>query len=205
MKWNGRVYRQLRAPKSASPDNRVHLGPGQRNYIPGWINIDANMFSAKCDVWADLRNPLPLRSNTIAWMYSHHVIEHLPNLGQHFDDVYRCLRPGGVYRFGGPNGDAAMRAYVSGDLDWFSDFPDRRRSIGGRLENFVFCRQEHLTILTESYLREIAEDNGFDVSPPLIAGKETQHPDAFNKCLELEHEPDCKRPHTLMLEARKRN
>ena len=21
---------------------RVHLGPGQKNYLPGWVNVDAN-------------------------------------------------------------------------------------------------------------------------------------------------------------------
>jgi hypothetical protein len=44
---------------------------------------------------------------------------------------------------------------------WFSDFPDSRSSIGGRFENFVFCRQEHLTILTPSFLEEIATEAGF--------------------------------------------
>ena len=102
MRINGLIYRYFRAPKKG--ELRVHLGPGQNKYIDGWINVDANMFTGKCDVWGDLRNPLPFRSETVDAMYSHHVVEHLPNIQRHFLEVYRCLKPGGVYRVGGPNG-----------------------------------------------------------------------------------------------------
>ncbi len=37
---------------------------------------------------------------------------------------------------------------------WFDDFPDKRGSMGGRLVNFLLCRNEHLTILTHSYLQD---------------------------------------------------
>jgi predicted SAM-dependent methyltransferase len=92
MRGNVMLYRRFRAPKSGVV--RVHLGPGQKNYIPGWINIDANIFTGKCDVWADLRNPLPFDSGTVDAAYSHHMIEHLPDMLVHFRDVFRCLKPG---------------------------------------------------------------------------------------------------------------
>jgi predicted SAM-dependent methyltransferase len=59
---------------------KVHLGPGQKNYIPKWINIDANIFSAKADLWADLRYRLPFHNSTVDAVYSHHMIEHLHDL-----------------------------------------------------------------------------------------------------------------------------
>jgi hypothetical protein len=59
MRQNGVLYRCLRRPGPGS-FVRSHLGPGQRKYLPGWINIDANIFTSKRDVWADLRNPHPL-------------------------------------------------------------------------------------------------------------------------------------------------
>src|SRR6478609_2452378 len=95
MKANALVYRAFRAPSHESV--RVHLGPGQKNYLEGWVNVDANMFTGKCDLWADLRNPLPFKNNSISAFYSHHVVEHLPDLSKHFGEVYRCLKPGGVY------------------------------------------------------------------------------------------------------------
>ena len=161
------------------------------------------MFTAKCDVWADLRNPLPFRNDSCDAFYSHHVVEHLPSLESHFRDVFRCLRPGGVYRVGGPNGDTAMQKYVAGDSKWFSDFPDKRSSIGGRLENFIFCRGEHLTILTRSYLEELMSRIGFVNVKQWLPVKETGYPDSFSECLATEWETDFGSPHTLIVEAEK--
>lgn len=199
MMINGVLYKWLRAARSG--EVRVHLGPGQRNYLQGWVNVDANMFTGKCDVWADLRNPLPFPRNTVAACYSHHVIEHLPDVRQHLAEVFRCLRSGGVYRVAGPNGDAAMAKYVAGDASWFGDFPDKRRSLGGKLENFVFVRQEHLTILTYSYLEELLEDAGFKGITPRLPCRDTGFPVLFSDCLAKEAENDFDTPHTLVIEA----
>jgi predicted SAM-dependent methyltransferase len=199
MTINGQIYRWFRAPRTGNV--KVHLGPGQKNYLPGWVNVDANMFTGKCDVWADLRNPLPFPSGSVAAFYSHHVIEHLPDVRKHLAEIYRCLQPGGVYRVAGPNGDAAMAKYVAGDSSWFGDFPDKRRSIGGKLENFVFVRQEHLTILTFSFLEELLQDAGFIDITLRLPVRETGYPELFADCLAKEDENDFDSPHTLVVEA----
>lgn len=201
MTVNGWLYRGLRCPSHGVA--YVHLGPGQRNYIPGWINVDANMFTGKCDVWADLRNPLPFRTGSIDAFYSHHVIEHLPDIRMHLSEVFRCLKPGGTYRVAGPNGDSAIAKFVANDAAWFGDYPDKRRSIGGKFENFIFVRQEHLTVLTHSYLREVMEDVGYQdihLRKPVI---DTGRPDVFAPCLEKESESDFEWPHTLVIEGTK--
>jgi len=197
---NALVYKALRAPRQPA-SLKVQLGPGQKNYLPGWVNVDANMFSGKCDLWADLRNPLPFHKGTVDAFYSHHVIEHLPDLDSHFRDVFRCLKPGGVYRLGGPHGENAARKFLEGDANWFSDFPVKRKSIGGRLENFIFCRQEHLTILTPSFLEELLLAAGFSGMKFCLPKKETTRPDLFSECLALEYEDDWICPHTLIAEA----
>ena len=199
---NGSVYRAFRAPRSGAP--KVHLGPGQKNYLAGWINVDANIFTAKCDVWADLRNPLPFADSTVQAFYSHHVIEHLPDLESHLAEVFRCLKPGGIYRVGGPHGDNAMRKFADNELDWFGDFPDKRRSIGGRLANFIFCRNEHLTLLTRSFLEELLTDAGFDDIRPCLPITQTYAPELIDAgVLEKEFESTPDTPHTLIVEARK--
>ena len=202
MRANGLLHRALR--RAGDQPLKVHLGPGQRNYLQGWVNVDANIFTGHCDLWADLRHPLPFADGTVTALYSHHVIEHLPKLAAHFRDAYRCLKPGGVYRVGGPNGDAAIAKFIEDDLAWFSDFPDQRRSIGGRFENFIFCRQEHLTILTHSYLHELMSDAGFiDIQQQRTATM-TMWPEWFQDCLAREDdESDASHPHTLILEGRK--
>jgi predicted SAM-dependent methyltransferase len=180
---------------------RVHLGPGQKNYLRGWINVDANLISCRPDVWADLRYSLPFPNRSVDCVYSHHVIEHLPDLDFHFAEMYRCLKPGGVIRIAGPHGENAMRALQKGLAEWFDDWPTKRRSIGGRFENFIFCRGEHVTILTPSFLRELAEDAGFGDIAEASPGQ-TLHPRLFTAdamSSEWNDWPDL--PKTVVLEA----
>jgi predicted SAM-dependent methyltransferase len=198
---NGIRHRYL--PKRRVSPLRVHLGPGQRNYIDGWTNVDANMFTARCDIWADMRNRLPFADDTVDAFYSHHVVEHLPDLTSHFQDAIRCLRPGGVYRVGGPNGDAAIGKFVARDAAWFNDFPNSRSSIGGRFENFIFCAREHVTILTYSFLEEIMTGVGFTDLRRYLPVRETGFRDVFAPCLAREQESDFEMPHTLVIEASK--
>ena len=204
MKLNGAIYRRFRAPTEGLV--KVHLGPGQQNYFEGWINVDANAFTAKCDVWADIQNKLPFRDGTVDVIYSHHVIEHLPDnaLCFHFRELFRCLKPRGVFRIAGPNGDSAIKKFQEGDKEWFGDFPDKRESLGGRFTNFIFCRGEHLTILTFSWLEELARDAGFERMYRCQPVKETNFPhliDAQVLQREWESAPEC--PHTLVVEGQK--
>ena len=204
MAASNRLYRTLLAPRAGVV--KVHLGPGQKNYIDGWINVDANIFTARPDVWADLRDSLPFRDATVDAFYSHHMMEHLPDssLPAHFREMHRCLKPGGMIRIGGPNGDVAIRKFAEGDRAWFGDFPDSRRSIGGRFANFIFCRGEHLTILTQSYLEELLQDAGFVDIRSCLPVTETGSPNLIGAEVlgtESENTPDA--PHTLILEARK--
>jgi len=204
MRVNGMLYKAFRSPSKGLV--KVHLGPGQKNYLPGWINVDANPFTAKTDVWANLVDPLPFRHNSVDVFYSHHVIEHLPDsfLPTHCAAMYRCLKPGGFVRIGGPNGDCAARKMIEGDSAWFSDFPDYRKSIGGRFANFILCRGEHLTILTFSYLEELLTGAGFVNIRPCRPVTETFHPQLIDEPVlstEWENTPDA--PHTLLVEAEK--
>jgi len=204
MRVNASLYRHWLAPRSGTV--RVQLGPGREKYLDGWINVDANFITAKQDVWADLRNGLPFEDETVDALYSHHVIEHLPDadLPRHFAEVFRVLKPGGVFRIGGPNGDTACRKLVEGDAEWFGDFPDKRDSIGGKFANFILCRGEHLTILTASYLDELARGAGFPqtwVQQPTATTRFPEHFDARVLTTEWESTPEA--PHTLIIEGQR--
>ena len=181
--------------------NRVHLGPGQEKYLDGWINVDANLITSKPDIWADLRFKLPFPDNSIDAIYSHHVIEHLPDLDFHFHEMYRCLVPGGSIRVGGPHGDNAIQAMLEGRDDWFGSWPVDRSSIGGRFENFIFCKGEHLTILTKSFLCELAEDSGFE-DIEVVMPRETNYPaNVDENVLSLEEENTDMLVRTVLIEA----
>ncbi len=202
MQFNGRIYKAFRSPRNGVV--KVQLGPGQQNYLSGWINLDANKLHARIDVWANVLDGLPFRDNSVDVFYSHHVIEHLPDsfLPMHFADMYRSLKPGGFVRIGGPNGDTAAKKLIERDLSWFSDFPERRTSIGGRYANFILCNGEHLTILTFSYLEELLLDAGFSDICVCRPKTETHHPQFIDEALlskEWEDTPEF--PHTLIVEA----
>jgi SAM-dependent methyltransferase len=200
MRLNGLVYRKLR--QNGQPI-KAHLGCGQKHYFPGWVNVDANILTAKIDLWANLEDGLPFRDNSVERFYSFHVIEHLPDaaLSRFFREMYRSLIPGGAIRVGGPNIDNACRKLLENDLSWFPEFPDPRASIGGRFANFLFCRNEHLTALTASYLEELAVAAGFFDLHFCAPVTESFYFDA--DVLGTEYESDVKFPHSILLEARK--
>lgn len=201
MRVNALRYRLFPVSSTAC---RVQLGPGQEHYLNGWVNVDANFLTAKVDIWADISGKLPFRTGTVDAFYSHHVIEHLPDssLPHHFAELFRCLKPGGVIRIGGPNGNVAFERFLANDAEWFSDFPDKRRSVGGRMANFILCRGEHLAILTSSYLEELATEAGFTGIAFRKPKTETGFPQIYDQqVLSTEYEETPDYPHTLLMEA----
>jgi SAM-dependent methyltransferase len=183
---------------------KVHLGPGTCKYLEGWLNVDANFVSARIGARANILHGLPFRDNTVDVFSSHHVIEHLPDhaLGAHFREMYRCLKPGGVIRVGGPNGDSAARKLIEGDVSWFSIYPDEHQSVGGRFANFILCRGVHLTVPTESYLREVVTAAGFVDFRGSRPGCETGFPQWIDPTVLAKDDQDFDDlPHTLLVEA----
>tara|TARA_B100000989_G_C19464254_1_gene437563 strand:- start:199 stop:810 length:612 start_codon:yes stop_codon:yes gene_type:complete len=203
MRINSHLYKRFFSPSKSDKNIFVQLGPGKTNYLKGWVNVDSNIISGKLDVWCDLRYGIPFKKSTVDAFYSHHVIEHLPNINYHFKEVYGCLKKGGIYRFGGPHGDNAIKKFIANDYSWFHDFPDKRKSIGGKFENFIFCRGEHLTILTFSMLEEMLSEVGFKEIKLMLPVKESSRFNIFKKCLEIEYEGDFQSPHTIIIEASK--
>ena len=200
MRLNGLAYKAFRHSDTPILD---HLGPGKWKYLDGWLNVDANLVTARIDLWANLMDPLPFRDDSVGLFYSFHVIEHLPDshLQRHFNNMYRCLRRGGGIRVGGPHIGNACRKFVENDAAWFPDFPDKRDSVGGRFTNFVFCRGEHLTALSESYLSELARKAGFTDIRFCVPSQESRLVEPA--VLATEDESDLSCPHSIVMEAAK--
>ena len=69
---------------------------------------------------------------------------------------------------------------------------------------FIFCRGEHLTILTPSYLEEIMRPIGFTQIRPCTPTAQTFHPQFIDSTvLSKEFEDTLEVPHTLIIEADK--
>ena len=58
-------------------------------------------------------------------------------------------------------------------------------------------------MLTECFLREVAQRAGFVGAEKLLPVKETRSPDLFSDCLAKENEQDFDTPHTIIMEFRK--
>lgn len=198
---NGRIYRYLRAPKKGL---RVHLGPGHRCYLKGWLNVDANIVTAKIDLWANLLDPLPFKHNSIRALYSFSVLQHLPyfRVEPLLKEIYCCLEMGGYARIAVPHVGNAAKAYVENRTDWFGVWPIAYESMGGKFENYCLCAGEVRRLFDYSLLAELLARAGFsDIveSAPL----KTELPDVFGEAVAMEHESYPSLPHNVVVEVRK--
>lgn len=139
----------------------VQLGSGA-HYIDGMINVDVNPFR-KSDVWLDLRKGLPFDNQSVDAIYCCHTLEHFyePDVRAIIQDCHRVLKTKGGLRVVTPDLRKAVEAYLQGDLKRFSDFPDARKSIGGKVVNYLLCRDQHRLIFDFSFWKEILEGEGF--------------------------------------------
>jgi len=140
----------------------LHLGCGAK-YLPGFVNVDANPLR-KVDLWLDVRCGLPYRANSVASIYSTHMIEHLypDELERLLGECARVLKPGGGLRIVVPSLRNAILAYQDNRHDWFpGSFPRHFDSVGGRFSNFLFCDGQHRTAFDFGYLQELLRKAGF--------------------------------------------
>lgn len=164
----------------------LNLGSG-RWYIPNFVNIDGNLFVKK-DLWLDIRHGLPFRSNSVSGIYACHVLEHF-----HVDrsirilrECFRSLRPGAGIRIVTPSLEKAIEAYVKQDIQWFSDWPDKYSSLGGRFNNYLLCRDQHRVMYDFSLAEELLRKVGFSMCQMLSYGSSLCFPQELLSVMEPE-------------------
>jgi len=193
------VHRFLRRGYPASGARHLHLGCGTK-YLQGFLNIDGNPFN-KIDLWLDVRNGLPFRSDFVDSIYSTHMFEHFysDELGRLLQECVRVLKPGGGIRLIVPSLSSAIAAYSEKRSGWFDDsFPRHFDSLGGRFSNFVFCDGQHRTAFDFGYLDEVLRNVGFSVVEESAEGKSRLYGNQVPS-----YEPGDSRefPHSLFVEA----
>lgn len=139
----------------------LNLGSGKR-YIKGFINIDGNI-SARKDLWLDIRHGLPYANNSVRAIYLCHVLEHVSwkEAQRVLRECHRVLVAGGGIRAVTPSMEKAIEAYLRGDGDWFPSWPDVFKSIGGRFNNYLLCRDQHRLMFDFSLMEEVLASAGF--------------------------------------------
>ena len=104
--WRSRQYQ-------SQIDLRLHLGCGAK-LKAGWVNIDVNK---RADLTLDLRKALlPFSSESCAIVYCEDFLEHVdypePTMSLS-KEVYRILKPGGIFSIGVPDTEWPLRAFFN--------------------------------------------------------------------------------------------
>lgn len=74
---------------------KIHLGCGT-DYKEGWVNVDRSK-NVKADIYHDLDEiPYPLVDNSAQTILMNHVLEHLENIPEVMEELYRILQPDGT-------------------------------------------------------------------------------------------------------------
>lgn len=81
---------------------KLHIGCSG-NHLPGWLNTD--LWPQRDQIYLDATRHFPLPTESFDYVYSEHMIEHIPWQSALFmlRECCRILKPGGVIRIATPN------------------------------------------------------------------------------------------------------
>jgi predicted SAM-dependent methyltransferase len=121
--FNRPIYRYYAKKKFKSVqhsynDNvKIELGAGEKKGGNGWITVDINN---KCDIYWDLRCPLPFPNFSVDMIYSSHLLEHFyyKDLEKLLNECFRILKKGGAFSTCVPNARIYIEKYMTGAFDY---------------------------------------------------------------------------------------
>lgn len=98
----GKNERLTAAYLKGEREPKLHIGAGN-NDLSGWLNTE--LCPRGSEVFLDATRPFPFAADTFAFIYTEHMIEHIPYEGavSMMRECHRVLRPGGVIRIVTPN------------------------------------------------------------------------------------------------------
>jgi predicted SAM-dependent methyltransferase len=138
--------------------DRAHIGCG-KNYLPGFVNLEAN-FQRKCDYLLDVRAGLPFPDESLVFLYSCHMLEHL-HITESIallKECYRVLKRDGYMRLTLPDFRFVLQILAGEES---CDFPRSFKSLEGQAINHLFCDGQHKYGYSREVLEEIALPLGF--------------------------------------------
>jgi predicted SAM-dependent methyltransferase len=129
---------------------------------PGWINSDM-WASPGVDIVCDIRQGLPLESESIDYVVSIHALPEIQygDLVSTLAELRRVVKPGGVLRLGLPDLDKGIQAYITNDRDYFLVPDEEVRSIGGKFIVQMIWYGHSLALFTYDFTEELMFKAGF--------------------------------------------
>lgn len=152
------------AAPAASPGpaiRRLNWGCGE-HLGSGWINSDVKD-APGVDVAGDIRDGLPLESESIDYAVSVHALPELayPEIVPALTELRRVLKPGGVLRLVLPDLRRAIHAYTMDDRNYFQVDKSEVQSLGGRFIVHVLWYGYSRTLFTTDFAEELLDKAGF--------------------------------------------
>lgn len=118
--------RHLRVPPDLMKGKKVlDIGCGRKK-LPGAVGLDRELMP-EVDVTADLNKELPFGDEEFEAVYGDQVLEHIPNLVELVYEIYRVLKPRGIFLAHVPYFRAAwahidpthVRSFTISTMDYF--------------------------------------------------------------------------------------
>lgn len=115
-----------------------------------------------------VNHELPISNNNAKIVYASHVIEHVmdDNVEYYFEEIYRLLKDGGVFRIVCPDVSLALEAYRLDDLNFFSQWQPGIKNCFQGLVRFISSQvlnsSENLMGVEEEFnrlLNDLGEDS----------------------------------------------
>lgn len=162
---------------------KIHLGCGN-NILAGWANID--LYSSQLVIGWNLTFPLPIKSNSIEFIFCEHFIEHISiKQGTEFlSECYRVLKPKGVLRISTPSLEKVVEEYRVGrtiewtDVGWNPESPCK-------MLNESFRLWGHQFLYDQNELKNNLQIAGFSKVTPV-----PWHVSTYDELRNLESRPD---------------
>jgi predicted SAM-dependent methyltransferase len=129
---------------------------------PGWINSDLHEYPG-VDIRGDIRDGLPLASDSIDYAVSIHTLPEIPypDLVPVLSELRRVLKPGGVLRLGLPDLDKAIHAYLNQEEDYFLVPDEDVRTLSGKMIVQLIWYGYSRSMFTSDFTTELLEKAGY--------------------------------------------
>lgn len=139
---------------------KVNFGSGPV-YATGWTNIDV-LPEFQPDICADIRNGLPLESDSVDLIVAHHSIHMIPfhDVANAMAELLRVLKPDGFLRISIPDIVSAFDAYEEGDEKWFPNYQNHK-DIDDTFSAYLTWYSECCTPMTAQTLENMLTKAGF--------------------------------------------